>query len=61
MTSRRGITGISERHEIKYPCSIRALCPFGHCRMRQSRFILAFTFSVDTVCSVDASSLKIDR
>ena len=61
MTSRRGIISISERHEIKYPYSIRVVCALGHCRMRKSGVVLAFRFSVDSICLVDAISLKIDR
>ena len=60
-TGCRETFGIIERHEIKYPYSFRAVCSFGYRRMRKSGVGLAFTFSVDTVCFVDASSLKIDR
>ena len=48
-------------HEIKYPYSIRAVCAIGYCRMGESGVSLAFTPSVDTVCFVDAISLKTDR
>jgi len=48
-------------HEIKYPYSIRAICASGHCRMGKSAVSLAFTTTVDTVCFMDAISLKTDR